>query len=224
MENTTRTKGEGFFEKYLLSQGLVNVEFEKLHEGKSKRPDYTVQIDGREYLFDVKDFEPQHPIGFGSYDPHDRIRERIDEARDKFKEYKSSPCCLVLFNNDAPLIHLETPTIMLGAMYGDLGVAVDFDPMTASFDPKTARSQFLGRGKMIRPNWSNPQNTTISAMMTLRRIVVRQTDERIGVIVWENAFARIPFPRTLFCGAYDERYGLDGDEIARVFVGTRVSV
>jgi len=41
-----RTEGEMLFEQYLSSQGLA-FEFEKQHSGKSKRPDYTIEWQGR---------------------------------------------------------------------------------------------------------------------------------------------------------------------------------
>jgi hypothetical protein len=96
-----------------------------------------------------------------------------------------------------------------------------------------------GRGKMVRPNWSQSQNTTISAIIAAVRIqphflrLLGLVDEdptkdtaeyeaeirsRIPdydstlqvprVIVWHNAVARIPFPKTLFCGQYDTHFGI----------------
>jgi hypothetical protein len=48
-------------------------------------------------------------------------------------------------------------------------------------------------------------------------------EEHLGVIVWENVFARIPLPRQMFSGAYDERYGLnDESRLTRVFAGEGV--
>ncbi|HLW83397.1 MAG TPA: hypothetical protein VKS20_15265 [Candidatus Acidoferrales bacterium] len=41
-----------------------------------------------------------------------------------------------------------------------------------------------------------------------------------GVIVWENVYARVPLPRDTFNGPYDERYGLDGNDMTRVFYGS----
>jgi hypothetical protein len=39
-------------------------------------------------------------------------------------------------------------------------------------------------------------------------------------IVWENVYARVPLPRDIFNGPYDERYGLDGNDMTRVFCGS----
>src|SRR2546428_9005665 len=50
----SHTHGEILFEQYLESQGLP-FEFEKEHAGRSKRPDYTIEWDGKTIIFDVKD-------------------------------------------------------------------------------------------------------------------------------------------------------------------------
>ena len=44
-------------------------------------------------------------------------------------------------------------------------------------------------------------------------------EQQLGVIVWENAFAAIPLPRDLFCGHYDEIYGVEDGRQPRVFAG-----
>jgi hypothetical protein len=81
-----RTMGERLFEEYLRSQGITDFEYEKEREGKLKRPDYTVRLD-REYLFDVKDFIYTEVPEGGSYNPYQRLRSKIGEIRDQFREY-----------------------------------------------------------------------------------------------------------------------------------------
>ncbi len=122
MNGSPRTPGEVAFEKYLAFH-RITFEFEKEHPGKSKRPDYTIEWEGKTIVFDVKDFDPPKTfsMGFGSFDPYPPIREKTDQGRDKFKEFKEHCCGLVLFNAGAPLISLENPDIMLGSMYGDSG-------------------------------------------------------------------------------------------------------
>jgi hypothetical protein len=256
LEKDMPTKGERLFEAYLLSQGITNYEFEKRHPDKSARPDYSVTLD-REYLFEVKDFEPKDLLMSGAYDPYTRIREKINQGYRKFKEYKEWPCCLVLYNNNASLVDLESPEIVLGAMYGNYGVSMEFNPELGTYDPTTKSFRFLKGGKMFRPNSSEPQNTTISALITLRQVDVGpkklkaflgkqmkqklditpveafaetfspdidfdKHERQLGVIVWENMFARIPFPRHLFSGPYDERWVQKGHIIERV-VGSGIA-
>jgi hypothetical protein len=237
--------------------------FEKEFPGKSKRPDYTVTKSGI-CLFDVKDFDPSAPKGYGAYDPYPRIREKIAAGKEKFKEFKEFPCSLVLRNNGSPLVHLEKPEIVLGAMYGDAGLTIPIDTTTGTacgdFSPA-----FLGRGKMFRyGDIENARNTTISALITLRFVGVGQrrfdkiwqerkrvdknfgrgdldaafaevSDEaanrnpdfdieerQLGVIVWENAVARIALPRELFTGPYDERWGFEDSQQRIVFRGEKL--
>jgi hypothetical protein len=248
------TIGEKTFEKYLASQSITNFEFEKLPPGKHRPSDYTITRE-REYLFEVKDFEPTDIPDGGAYDNYARIRSKIDSARRKFREYEGWPCSLVLYNNDAPLVDITTPDTVLGAMYGDAGVVIPFNTETGEAAGE-AQSAFLGRGKMIRPGWREPANTRISALITLRYVHVGQmrlrryvaelktsavkrvdravdiynqlsnadlnfdTEEKhLGVIVWANAFAAIPFPRDLFCGEYDEIYDVEDGRQPRVFAG-----
>lgn len=252
MTSESRTKGERLFEEYLRSQGITDFEYEKKREDKRKRPDYTVSLD-REYLFDVKDFTSEG----GSGGPYKRLRGRIGEIRDQFREYKGWPCCAVLYNDNAHSVDLITPMIVQGAMYGDLGVTIQIDITASQFVEGSEREEFLSRGKMLlrsmKRGTAEVRNTTISALITLRNVstgygrlckdfrdrrgrpgfslggwVVAERDfdqeeEHLGVIVWENVFARVPFPRHLFCGDYDERYGLDDvGNLRRVYAGRGV--
>ncbi|HXU38927.1 MAG TPA: hypothetical protein VN937_21415 [Blastocatellia bacterium] len=253
-----RTKGERLFERYLRLQGITDYEYESKNAGKLKRPDYTVVIADQEYLFEVKDFQPKDALNSAS-DPYIRIRKRIELAREKFREYKDWPCCLVLYDDNARL-DLEEPEIMLGAMYGNFGVGMEFNHAIGELDAATERWGFHDGGKMFRPKSSTPQNTTISAVITLRHVAVGlrklgvfleglkekrpnitaaealsetfsrnidfdKQERHLGVIVWENEFARIPFPRTLFCGPYDLRWGKCEKEmeIGKVIVGSEIA-
>jgi hypothetical protein len=249
MANGERTAGELLFEQYLLAMQYP-YEFEKEYPGRSKRPDYTVTRSGV-FLFDVKDFDPYMPLSGGAYDPYPQIREKINQGYDKFKEFKDFPCSIVLRNNGNALVDVEFPDIVLGAMYGDAGFTFPVNMTTGGAAGPITRS-FLGRGKMIRPGYA--QNTTISALVTLRHVGVGMrrlrrifkelpqlsieesiaaaherypdfdSEERqLGVIVWENAVARIPLSRDLFTGLYDERWGVEGDDQRIVFRGEKLA-
>ena len=186
--------------------------------------------------------------------PTKRIRQKIVEARKKFKEYNGYCCCLVLWGNGAPLVDLTEPEVMLGSMEGNYGFSMPFDPKTGHIDPSKATHGFHEGGKMVRPHSTEPQNTRISALITLRPVRVGYTkyerqvgnlaregnhtpeeyfdaaapfdlnEEYLGVIVWENRFASKPFPRELFAGPYDERWGADGTELKRIYAGTGILV
>jgi hypothetical protein len=147
--------------------------------------------------------------------------------------------------------------IVQGAMYGDLGITMQFDTTSGCILEGSEREEFLSGGKMLmrgmKGGTAQVRNTTISALITLRHVRTGyahlckdlrdtkgqpgfslggwvgaprdfdQEEEHVGVIVWENAFARIRFPRHLFCGDYDERYGLDDEgSLRRVYAGRGV--
>ena len=171
MTKVPRTPGEVWFEGYLGSQ-QIPFEFEKEHPGKKKKPDYAIEWNGKTVLFDVKDFDPPKTVwrGFYTLDPYPAVREKIEQGRDKFKEYKEFCCVLVLYNRENPNVMLESPDIMLGAMYGDSGFTFPFNTKTGAGDASQLRPAFLGRGKMVRPKLPKPQNTTISALVTLGTI------------------------------------------------------
>ena len=145
---------------------------------------------------------------------------------------------------------LENPDIMLGSMYGNSGFTLPLNTTTGIADANQLRQAFLGRGKMIRPNWTQAENTTISAIITLVIIkpflmdladLIRE-DRTIDheaelrkrspdfdpqlevprVIVWHNAVARMRFPANLFCGDYDTHYGITMVEQDVTFEGEAV--
>jgi hypothetical protein len=192
-----RTPGEVAFEKYLDSHH-IKFEFEKEHPGKSKRPDYTIEWEGKTIVFDVKDFDPPKifPMGSGAFDPYPPVREKIDQGRDKFKQFKEYCCGLVLYNAGAPLILIENPDIVLGSMYGDSGFTFPVNLTTGIGDASKTRHAFLNRGKMIRQRESKVQNTTLSAIITLMIIqpflIEFMTVENPGVDVEAEMRKRIP--------------------------------
>lgn len=236
MTEPKRTEGERWFEQYLTAIDLP-FEYEQSYAGKSKILDYRVEWSGKPYFFEVKDFEspPLPSRGFRAIQIYDPIRERILRCRKKFREYREFCCAAVFFNNGA-LAMLEDANAMLGSMYGDVGFRFPFNTESGTFDASKMEQAFLGGGMMVGPGGC-PQNTTISALITLTRIrpdyqklvgLVRSkkmsvmecvaeaennpnldTDFTVPrVIVWHNAKARIPFPDDLFCGPYDTHFGI----------------
>ena len=250
-----RSNGEELFEEYLRSQGMGDFVYEMERAGKAKKIDYTLTLE-REYLFEVKDFTYTEIPGCSAFDPHERLRNRIGELRAQFREYKDWPCCGVLYNDNAHLVDLNTPMIVLGAMYGDLGLTIKINTVTGQMVEGSENQEFLSRGKMLlrkHDDSAEVRNTTISSLITVRHIrtgyanlckTLRDNKSRLnfdlgrwintsrdfdsdeqhlGVIVWENNFARIPLPRDLFRGRFDERYGVDDQGcLQRIYVGDGV--
>jgi hypothetical protein len=48
---------------------------------------------------------------------------------------------------------------------------------------------------------------------------------QLRLVICENPYCYTPLPRAIFCGPYDERYGVDersGDQITRIFAGEQI--
>jgi len=164
-----RTEGEVLFAQYLSSEGIA-FDFEQPQESKSRRPDYLITWHGTKCFFDVKDFAPFRPaLGIMAFDPYKAIREKISQGRRKFKEYKSHCCGLVLHNLGNPFVDLETTHIIMGAMYGNAGFSIPFNQETGEAETSRMQRAFTSGGKMMIPKSSEARNTTISALITLRK-------------------------------------------------------
>lgn len=163
------TYGETLFEEYLISQ---NIAFER----EPKLPGIPQLIDfvvdhptlGK-VLLEVKDIEnAPAPRGFSQINSYGPIRSHIEDGREKFKSASDYVCALVLVPAPGSLVMLEEPHIMLGAMYGDFGYKIPFDPVRGQADADQIRSEFLvGKGKMVRT--TRVQNTRIAALITVQR-------------------------------------------------------
>ncbi len=248
MSDANRTEGELQFERYLDSMHY-SCEFEKSYPGRAKKPDYTVAA-SQVFLADVKDFDPYVPtLGAQQVDVHSRIREKIQAGYKKFKEYKDFPCCVVLQNNGNPHVSVAEPAIVLGCMYGTVGFQVPIyirnGPPPAG-NPPAPTPVFTGDAQMtatknrtisallslrevavgiLRVRKIRKENKGIGYddAVTLASQMFEDFDYdemQLGVIVWENAHARLPLSRELFRGTYDERFGLEDGYVQRIFCGS----
>lgn len=251
----TRTAGETLFEKYLQQNGYLDYDFEPEIEGAKEKPDYKIRTRAGDLLADVKDFEPDD-VGLlktgsgGAIDVHRRIRGRIEKLKKKFKAMRGGiPCVGVLHSPGIAVdVYPEDPDVMLAAMYGNVTISIPFDKRRKMFDSSRTTYGF-GKGAQLQPK----KNTTISALLTLRNAPVGQfrierhlnriSEERepefrdafdlgpdqepqLGVIVWENPYAANPLSRGIFCGPFDERWGVDQEDgrYKRIFVGEGIAL
>lgn len=174
---SVRTISERLFEQYLMTNGLYHAAYETCCDSAMHRPDFTLTHNGRTILFEVKQFQAtpdDFTPGFAYYDPYRPIREKINAARKQFHEYKELCCCLVLFNDDKPLVDLS-PEFVYGAMLGNLGINIPLDVGAARAGKPTAQPVFTTGGSMHRYQGSEPtaaQNTTISSIIVLQHLRV----------------------------------------------------
>ena len=184
-----RTVSEQAFEEYLSSHGLV-ARYEELPSGITMPCDYSLDLCGKTIRFDVKEWESQAPTS-GCFDPYSPIRQKIQEGRKKFKQYKGrgEPCVLVLCHHGRQFIMLD-PVGIFGAMCGDFGWVVPFDTATGSADADPAETAFLEGGSMIHRAHNGSvrlQNTTITAIAVLGSLDIRS--RRLRIEYWRRKLA-----------------------------------
>jgi hypothetical protein len=166
------TYGESLFEAYLISHGIAFEREPKLPR-VSQLIDFVIDHSTHgEILLEVKDIvNPMPGSGFSTFDPYKPIREHIEEGTRKFRATADYLCGLVLAAPPGSFVQLNEPNYMLGAMYGDVGFRIPFNPHSDTSEESEVRAEFLvGKGKMVRP--SRMQNTRIAALISIQEFAV----------------------------------------------------
>lgn len=170
----TKTHSELLFEEYLRSVPL-DFAYEPNVPGRTKRPDYRVESNGKTYWFEVKELTDPEPPPPGGYDPTDLFEERINKARKKFKEFKSDCCILVLHGCKSVYGRPMIPEVASAAF----GERVTLEPVCGqTLADQPFRFRFRGKAELREHT-----NTTISAIIILQHF---QLESR-----WVDAFYRI---------------------------------
>jgi Polymorphic toxin system, DSP-PTPase phosphatase len=110
-----RSKGARLFERYLHLQGITDYQVEKDRPGRNPSQAYSLSID-REYLFEIKSFRLADILSAGSSDSVTLINQKIEEAQRVFQEYEGKLYSVVLYDNGANLVDLESPQVMFEAL------------------------------------------------------------------------------------------------------------
>jgi hypothetical protein len=247
-----KTHGELLFETYLTSQSIAFEYEPDLRPVSNKRVDYVIEhsTHGKIYL-EVKDihqpFSHQGPSAFDRYEP---IHSHIEAGAKKFKDLPDELCAIVMVAGPNSFVDLMDPTTMLGAMYGDFGFKIPFNPELGRHDGNQISSGFQpGRGKMVRKGTF--LRTRVAALISLvsystfakeaalyaRTDDGRSSDERWEdalngrsgisqeptpcVTVWENGTAKRRLPQNLFRGPMDAWWTADDGMQSLSIVGER---
>jgi len=171
-----RNLSEQYFEYYLQTNGYHSFEYQPTHAGTTRKPDYRLTVGSEQILLEVKEFTVSKKdfsrfpdsgvVRGGAFDPYAPIRQKIDYAREQFNGLKDAVCCLVLFNENKPLVDLNWQMIY-GAMLGNITWNVPFNPTTQEFDDSQTTTGFGRNGKC-----SPSQNRTISAVIVLEALML----------------------------------------------------
>jgi hypothetical protein len=202
-----RTRSDILFEAWLRQSGYRNFTYEPAGTSGGN-PDFRVRLPSLEIVCEVKEFQATAIVrGMSTFDARSPIREKINAAASQFRNFKANPCVLVLANPHGAFLLLDQPRVIAEVMFGNFEFLVPIRIAPEAEPAPPVILQHGAHGKMRKGRSEEPQNTTISAIMYLRQPV----EGRLGAIVYENPFARIPLPREHFSGLYDVRVGETGD-------------
>lgn len=150
-----RTESEEKFEQYLTSQNLT---WNRLPESNRKQPDYAVKHRDVNCVFEVKEFDEPQVRPVGAVDPLPAIRDRINRAREKFRDYRDNRCGVVLRGSKS-IIRTAHQSVVFPAAFGQASTErEDF------VDPEAESQSFRFTGKAaLTPK----QNTTVSGIAIL---------------------------------------------------------
>src|SRR5438445_11209993 len=141
---SAKNHAELLFEDYLRSLP-VNFAYEPEVPGRSKRPDYRVEIDGKRYWFEVKELVDPESSPTGGYDPTPPFEEKIDKARTKFTEFKDDDCCIWVIHGCKSIYRRPMIPEIVSAAFGERVLLEPSCGQTLADEP--LRFKFHGKAK-----------------------------------------------------------------------------
>jgi hypothetical protein len=176
---TQRTKGELVFEAFCKQNALL---FERIEEGASPTPDYSVNLGATTVHVEVKQIDADPAFSkLQLRTPGTHVRSKINQARNQVRQAANSdmPAILLVYNNLDPMQLFGTePHDFLAATYGEL---------TLLSSPGTTKllGPFHGRNQSLRED----KNISFSAVGHLCDLKSKAT-----VHLYENTYAKVPLP------------------------------
>jgi hypothetical protein len=196
-----KTQSEQLFEDFCAAHDL---QFEKIEEGTSPRPGYSVSIGGGKLIFELKELtedenfgvvkDPAHPnIKSHSRTLREHVRRRIEGSRKQiqFGAKQGIPSVLLIYNNLDPVFQSFGTEDMdfTAAMYGAYTILIDKNSRQSS-------EMFNGKDQSLQEH----KNTSFSA-------VGRLSDRggKTAVTLFENVFAQVKAPYEHLPSCFDVR-------------------
>jgi hypothetical protein len=152
-----KNKSEQLFESFLTTN---NMQFEKIEENTSPRPDYLVSVDDVKIIFELKELAGDKNFGVvHSRTVGEHVRDRINSARKQIQygADQGIPSVLIIYNKLDTLQTFGTEDMdFIAAMYGEYTKLIDRDT-------KQSLGWFNGRNQSLRES----KNTQFSAVRSI---------------------------------------------------------
>lgn len=175
-----KTKSEETFEKFLIEN---NLEFEKIKEEGSPRPDYLVKTSELKLVFEIKELAEDEnfktePFAVSSRKVGEHIRKKIHDSRRQiqFMAKQGIPSILLIYNNIDPMHLFGTENHdFIYALYGDYMLALNKGTGEIT-------DSFYGQNQSL----SETKNTSFSAVGRLSPYF-----GKMKVTLFENVFSKV---------------------------------
>jgi hypothetical protein len=194
-----KTKSEKLFEDFL---GANNVQFEKIKEDTTHRPDYLVSIGDFKLMFEVKELSEDENFGVAADPAHpyiishsrtvgDHVRRRIEGSKKQiqFGAKQGIASVLLIYNNlDRVFRAFGTEDLdFTTAMYGELTMLLNKRTNDAS-------ELYNGVNQLLQKN----KNTSFSAVGRLC-----DREGKLTVTLFENVFSAVKMPYELLPACFN---------------------
>jgi hypothetical protein len=201
----SKTHSELLFEQY-LSRLAVSFEHEPNLVGRSKRPDYLIDGGDARVWLEVKEFDapktrPDRGFMFGEY--FQRTPLLLDSIEDVPSRFRFSGTAKLTKDSNTTISAI---IILQHYSINELWVSV----MNRLLDRQANGAKL-------------PPGASLQLLADLRSDPVEITHpDTVRCVVLENPHARFALPTHLFAGAFDQRWGQDGDEYTMLWTGTEL--
>lgn len=246
-QTSVKTQSEAVFEQYFDSQGL---RWNRVPESTQKQPDYKVAHGSMTCMFEVKEFDDPRTKPVGGFSPLPAFREKIRAASRKFKNYRDDCCALVLWSKS--IYRATIPEVVLSAAFGekvymnrpplgaepsvyhfsgraelrsDCNTTFSAIVVLATYELNHVRLEAWRRlnakkekGEPIEPC----DQFNLLAQVESEGITGHLYQGIIRTVVLDNPFARVPFPRDLFVGPFDQHWTMESRCFQLSFMGSEL--
>ncbi|MCH8312475.1 MAG: hypothetical protein IID17_05770 [Nitrospinae bacterium] len=175
---TVKNKSESIFEEFCNSN---NISWDKIPEGAESTPDYRIFLNSQIIFVEVKQIDKDAAFntanGISSRTVGSHIRKKIEKSRKQAQAGSriDAPSIMLVFNNlDSFQLFGTEEHDFISAMYGERTVVLRDRQVSDSYHGRNA-------------SFHIDKNTSFSAVGLLR-----QSQERATVRLYENVFAKIP--------------------------------
>ena len=206
---------ESFLKEYFDQVNIPYTEIPRSKVKNKKTPDFQICVFDKKVIIETKEFEcgkSDVPFSrgrgfFTAPQPPgmNKIREKLRECSDQFKECGNEITLCVLCNARGILIDLDTQIVGM-AMFGDIQICL------SARNDHPVRFEY-GRNGVSQI--SRKENGSLISAVAILETYPNQKEFYWRLRIIHNPYARIPLPIKIFNGRFDEEWIYEDNSFIR---------